>query len=187
MVLDGSRGPSATAIGEMAFSADGRRLAYAAERNGAWHVVVDGQLGEPFDSLFAGSLDFDTTGRRYAFVAWQDGLAVPVVGGIRRSAHDAVAQIGFSSDGRRFGYLARDAGGVRLSVDGVFGDEHDTITEFRFSPSSREVAYIARDAGLWGRQWRRPLWTLPRRTGFGLSGLRMIRSPLWRCMSKEKA
>ena len=149
VVLDGTRGPAANAIGEMTFSPDGRRLAYAAEKNGAWHVVVDGQLGESFDSLFAGTLAFDPTGHRYAFVALQDGRAVPVVNDIRGPAHEAVAQIGFSSDGRRFGYLARDADGVRLSVDEVFGDEHDTITEFRFSPSGRQVAYIARDAGLW--------------------------------------
>jgi len=58
-------------------SADGKRLAYAAKKNGKWFVVVDGQPGPEFDSIlrrvFASALmdeDSDTQPRRGVKALW---------------------------------------------------------------------------------------------------------------------
>lgn len=158
VVLDGVPGPPVAGVGDMVFSGDGGRLAYSAEREGAWRVVVDGRFGEPFDSLYAGTLTFDPTGRRVGFVAWDGGGAVPVIDGRREAPHQGVAYLGFSSDGEHVAYVARDASRVRLFVDGVPGPAHQAIGGYHIGSSPDGVAYLARDSAAWwlvrgGERW----------------------------------
>ena len=149
VVHDGRPGPVAQGIGAIALSTDGARLAYAALRDGAWQVVLNGAYSEPFDAIFSGSLTFDPSGRRMAFAAERDGRAVAVIDGRAGPGHDGIGQLTFSPDGWHVASVARDGVTARLVVDGTPGGEHDAISEFRFAPSRSATAYLARDGEGW--------------------------------------
>ena len=46
--MDGSAQPDADETGHLAFSPDGKHLAYAARRGAVWRMVLDGQEGPEF-------------------------------------------------------------------------------------------------------------------------------------------
>ncbi len=149
VVHDGRPGPAAQGIGGIALSPDGARLAYVALRDSAWHVVVDGAYGEPFDAVFSRSLTFDPSGRHVAFAAERDGRVAVVIDGSIGPGHDGMGDVTFSPDGWHVGYVARDGATARLIVDGNPGAEHDAISEFRFAPSGLATAYLALDGDAW--------------------------------------
>jgi hypothetical protein len=53
VVHDGREGKRYAAVGEMALSPDGSRVAHGALVSGKWHMVVDGVEGEGFDAVKA--------------------------------------------------------------------------------------------------------------------------------------
>lgn len=140
-------GPAWEGVGEIVWSAEGRRLAYAAERAGKWRVIVDGHAGGSFDALVGRSLQWSADGRRFAYVG-RRGAARFVVEGARQSeGYDGIAGLTFSADGAQLGYVARSGASVRLWINGVPGRAHAAITAFALSPRGRRAAYIALDQG----------------------------------------
>jgi hypothetical protein len=112
-------------------------------------MVIDDEFGDPFESLFEGSLRFDSTSRRLAFAAERAGRVMAVIDGRIGPSYDGVSAIQFSPGGGSVGYIARDGEGAHLVVDGSVRGDHETISEFRFSPSGRDVAYLFLDRGEW--------------------------------------
>ena len=116
-VVDGAEGKPYAQVfdGSIAFSPDGRRVAYMATRAAkgpAAVAVIDGQEGKPHDGVVPGTIRFSPDGRRVAYVAEK----LDVDGAVRRCA----------------------------VVDGVEGPPYDWLRHAPvFSPDGRHVAYVA--------------------------------------------
>jgi len=56
VTVDGQPGPAYDGIleGSLVFSADGKRVAYAAKKGAKWLVVIDGQPGPEYDDISCG-------------------------------------------------------------------------------------------------------------------------------------
>jgi hypothetical protein len=98
VVLDGRKiGAAYGSIAEpIAFSADGRRMAFVAKRGLAQLVVVDGKEERPYASIAPESLVFSPTGRDLVYVAAKDATRrVVVVSGVEGRELDTVGPRGF--------------------------------------------------------------------------------------------
>ena len=149
VVRDAQPGLPWDGVAAPVFSPDGARLAYAALDSGAWRVVVNDTAGERYDSLYTGSLRFDPTGRRLAYVAQRGDSAYAVVDGAHGPGWEAIAQLAFSADGARVGYLARSGPAAMLVVDGRALAPEERIAAFTLSPAGDGAAYAAMDGERW--------------------------------------
>ena len=149
VVRDGRPGREWDGVAELVFSPENGRLAYAALDGAAWRVVVDERPGEPFDSLVAGSLAFDATGRRFVYAAVRAGLVHAVIDGGTGPGYDAVGSLRFSPSGSRCAYVARRAGKEVLVADDLEGAPGDATPEFVFSSDAARLACVVRDDGGW--------------------------------------
>ena len=120
VVVDGRRiGAAYSDIADpIAFSADGRRMAFAARRGSAQLVVVDGKEERSYAGIMAESLVFSPTGRDLVYAVARDARKqVVVVSGVEGREFEAIGPRGlegslpqaawllFDSD-RSFRYLA---------------------------------------------------------------------------------
>lgn len=72
--------PAGLQLDRIAFSPDGRRVAYVARENGKSFVVADRRRGEPFDAILAWSNIFlRPGGREIVYAAVENGKAFIVV------------------------------------------------------------------------------------------------------------
>jgi Tol biopolymer transport system component len=97
VVVDGQRiGAEYSDMAEpFAFSADGRRMAFAARRGTAQFVVVDGKEERAYAGVMAESLLFSPTGRDLDYAAARDvRKQVVVVSGVEGREFDAVGPRG---------------------------------------------------------------------------------------------
>jgi hypothetical protein len=106
LALDHCAGEAYDGIGEIVFSPDGERLAYAAALASRWHVVVDGQRGPALRSVFAHTLRFDRDGAHVAYVAEVEGGARVFVDQTSGPLLDAVSDLQLPRQGA-VGYVAR--------------------------------------------------------------------------------
>jgi len=84
----------------LVFSPDGGRLAYGARTGKMWHVVVDGQEGEPLDFLgSATGIRFSPDGRRLAFAALSGSQWCVILDGRRQKAYENLGSFAFSPAG----------------------------------------------------------------------------------------
>lgn len=130
------------------FSPDGR-LAYLAKQAGKWHVVVEGQESETFESV--GDVYFSPDAKRVAFPAkkgltWSwivDGQAVG-------SFQDEITKKPvFSPDSKHFVFVAKSGGKESVFLDGRSVGTHDEVGLPVFSPDGSRLAYPAKS----GKQW----------------------------------
>jgi hypothetical protein len=156
-ILDGKPIPVVKTVSSLAFSADGRRLVFRADRTGAatgWtKVFVDGVPSAAFREV--DDLTLSPDGAHVAFSAeWSetDGGAVRrgvVHDGARKVWNSVVrGSLVFSADGKRFAYGAYTeptAAQPVLTVAVVDGEEGPrfagTLAELCFSPDGSHVAY----------------------------------------------
>jgi hypothetical protein len=89
------------------------RVAYPVNRTDGWHLVVDGQLGPPFERILR--IVFSPDGSRLAYVGLRKDRVIAVVDGKEEPAHDDIEGLRFSADSKRVAYLAID------TTDGVTG------------------------------------------------------------------
>jgi len=148
LVLDGSEGEPFDRIvrGSVVFSPDSRRVAYAAERQGKFLIVVDGAEGQWFDDIY--NPVFSPDGQHVAYVAGPVGSRSALVDGESISAKypDVGGGTGvvFSPDGQRLAYSVVAAPGKELAViDGREDPPYDNVGKIYFSPDSRRVLYTA--------------------------------------------
>ncbi len=86
------------------FSPNGRRIAYWAERDGKWHVVVDGKEIGVYERT--GDIVFSPDSRRLAFVAGREKDWRVVVDGAEGKPYPIVSHPIFSPDSRYLVYKA---------------------------------------------------------------------------------
>ena len=161
--VDGSLGPAFSDFSQQApptFSPTGGRIAYAAEIEGAWRMVVDQVPQLEFVPMPQPAV-FDRTGERIAFVAGSPPTVTPlhvVVDGIAQREYDtivvwevddpatgtarATSSLAFSPDGR-VGYVAQQGSSMFVVLDGAEGPRFDAIYGLVFSQEGGRVAYTA--------------------------------------------
>lgn len=158
-VVDGLPGPQYSKTGTPVFSADSKRVAYAAMRtplsgNYTHFVVVDGVEGKEYKWSGAPPAQpvFSLDGRHLAFIArtqpksWSERDFV-VVDDTEGEERTNIANLVFSPDGKRVAYLVGFKSAV--VVDGILGKTYDEIAFFGFSPDSRRFGYWAKSRGVW--------------------------------------
>jgi hypothetical protein len=148
LVTDGGRETvyPAWAIRALQFSADGKRLALAANGNPAG-VRVDGVVvGE---GRVVGELAFSPGGDRLMFSIQRNGVWVVEVDGREQpdpALPDAPHSLRFSPDGGRVAYAGRRGPGAKsVFVDGAEGGKYLRVAQgsLTFSPGGEWVAYAA--------------------------------------------
>ena len=98
----------------------GDRVAYPVKRDDGWHMVVDGQVGPPFEWII--QTTFSPDGSRLAYLGIRKDRVVAVVDGKEEPARDTVEALRFSADSKHVAYLAmntaKDVTG-QMVVDGA--------------------------------------------------------------------
>jgi Tol biopolymer transport system component len=152
LVIDDSEGEPFDRIvhGSVVFSPNSSRVAYAAERQGKFLIVVDGKVGRPFDDNY--NPVFSPDSRHVAYVGGKVGSRSAVVDDEIVSAKypDVGSGTGvvFSPDGQHLAYAALTAPGTEFVViDGKEDEPYDNVGKLYFSPDSRRVLYTAWRAG----------------------------------------
>lgn len=140
-VLDGVNGTAYDWVStEPAFSPDGRRLTYVAERDRKRFVVIGGREGEPFDDV-SEFPRFSADGR-VLYVAKRSGRVFVGVDA-NTSGFDEVAQ-SFITAGGRLVVVARRGTRWHAIVDGIDGKPYEeAIWTFAVSPDEGRIAYVA--------------------------------------------
>jgi WD40-like Beta Propeller Repeat len=152
LVLDGSEGEpfDRIVLGSVVFSPDSRRVAFAAERQGKFVVVVDGSEGPWFEDNY--NPVFSPDSRHVAYVGGPVGSRTAIVDGeiVSGKYPDVGGGTGvvFSPDGRRMAYAVVSAPNQEFVViDGREDPPFDSVGKVFFSPDSRRVLYTAFRAG----------------------------------------
>jgi hypothetical protein len=126
-------------------SPDGRHIAYVARGGHGVHVIVDGQPGPAFDTIWQDSIQFSQDGRHVAYVAGQGDKRLVVVDGRPGPAYD-----GIGMDGGQLDDTSRGCPAVRSDKQIVTEAGTGLLRSYPFfSLDSRRVAYIAQEAGKW--------------------------------------
>jgi hypothetical protein len=164
MVVDGKQqGPYAD-VDHPVFSPDGVHVAYAANQGGEhrtrfytvtggkWFVVVDGKLGEEFDSVGlttdevfpTASPVFSPDSRRMAYAAKENKRQFVVVDGKKQAEADSILGLRFSPDSRHLAYTATTNDRSTVVFDGrPQGDFDATGFDTAFSPDGSRFAFSA--------------------------------------------
>lgn len=147
------------------FSPDSRRLAYVGCRQAQeqvfqllgvtgpvkQRVVLDGEEGEKYDRIIAGSVVFSPDSRRLAYAAEKAGRFVVIVDHRESEAFEDIHNPVFSPDSRKVAFVAGKVGHRVGIVDGVTltGKYPDVGggTGMIFSPDSARLAYVACGSG----------------------------------------
>lgn len=144
--LDGVQSPlyDAVGVGAVAFSPDGSRLVYAAERRGSWVLVVNGRESREWDGI--GEVVFSPDSRRLAYAAESRGRWHVVVDGDVGPAWDGLLRgtLRFTGDGGRVVHVAERSGSVHVIIDGAVSPAYDGVGELMLSDDGEHVAYLAR-------------------------------------------
>ncbi len=142
----------------IAFSPDGRRVAWLVEPTGKSPVlIVDGVRQEAFPRVSHFPMTFSPDGNRIAYVAREGSDFMAVVDGKPSPPETVIlSPMLFSPDGRRTAYVARDRNHRQfVVVDGKPGPRHAEVRDPTFSPDGSALAYVARDgAQLWRKAYR---------------------------------
>ena len=128
------------------FSEDSSRLAYAAEIDAGWVVVVDGVASRPWTGI--GEILFGPD-HRLAYIAEDAGRWRVVLEGTLSPSFEAVMQgsLTFSPDGRRLAFVMAEGDGFRVVVDGEPGPFYQAIGALRFDQESKRLAYVVQREG----------------------------------------
>ena len=144
--LDDRAGPSYRGVGieALIWSPDSRRLAFPAERDDGWTVVVDGRELGVWDGI--GEIAWSPDSRRLVYSAQRGRTWRVVNDGREGPAFDALraGTLVYSPRGDRLAYIG-ERGDARMAViDGVIGPPCDGISNLVFSADGAVVAYVVR-------------------------------------------
>jgi Tol biopolymer transport system component len=148
LVVDGHEGETFDRIvhGSAVFSPDSRRLAYAAEREGKFRIVVDGKEGPHFDDIY--NPVFSADSQHIVYVGGKVGSRSALVDGEIISAQypDVGGGTGVvvSPDGKRLAYAAiTGPDAERMVIDGQEQPPFKNVGKLHFSPDGQRVVYTA--------------------------------------------
>ena len=152
LVVDGRAQEVFDEIDRVAWAPDGREVAYAARRGGAWRVVTGERSGEAYAEVEAPV--FAAHGTRVGYVARDPGRSVVVLDDrvIRESVSTATA-LTLSDDGTRAAWVYEDAGTFVIAVD---------RERYRYSTVVERTLRFSRD----GRHWAALVGSLAERRLF---------------------
>ena len=167
VVVDGKAGDKTYDMvpEELAFSADGRRLACDAEvrdldgPTGPERITGMDAQRPPAEFFHCLDLAFSPDGSRFAHVAGPGGARCVVVDGNTGPPYQSISSwsLKFSPDSKRFAYGAQilKPGYMKyvMVVDGKAGPGYDSMGEICFSPDSKHSAYRAAIYGLPSREF----------------------------------
>jgi WD40 repeat protein len=146
VVADGVRGELFEGIADqsLAFSSNGKHLAYVGTRPGVQCVVIDGKVHE-YRGVSKHGIVFSSDGEHYGWAAVRDSKHVVVVDGVERGPYDNVAPQGllFSPDGKRFAYGVTSGEKQLIITDGEEGPLFDLVGGLQFSANSQHAVYLA--------------------------------------------
>lgn len=144
--LDGQAGKPYRGVGieALAWSPDSRRLAFAAERDDGWTVVLDGRELGVWDGM--GEIVWSPDSRQIAYSAQRGDTWRVVRDGREHPVFDALrpGTLRYSPRGRRLAYIGERGGAQMAVIDGVVGPPCDGIAQLTFSADDAAVAYVAR-------------------------------------------
>jgi Tol biopolymer transport system component len=120
------------------WSPDGKRLAYAAMKEGSHYVVLDGKRSEPYGSVW--ELTWSPDGRTLVYSAKIDQDHFYVLDGKRGEPFDSVRDFTFSPDGKTYAYAANE-GTWMMVVGGRKGSEFASVGPPVFSPDGSTYGY----------------------------------------------
>jgi len=120
VIRDGRRGQEYDEVSHLTFSADGRSLAYEAQRGQARLLVLDNHEWPLNTQVVDGSFELSPDNRRLAMVGRVGGKWQVMVEGHPHQPFDFVFTdtLKFSPDSKRVGYLALKGGMLQVVVDG---------------------------------------------------------------------
>ncbi len=130
VLRDGKPGPEYDRIGAVAFSADGRTLAYEAIKGKQRVVVLDDQEWPLDADVVQGSITMSRDSKRLALVAYAKDKYQVMVDGRPDPPFDYVfpATLRFSPDSRHTGYLALKGKKLQVVVDGKVRERLDILS-----------------------------------------------------------
>ena len=128
------------------FSPDSKRVAFLALAGTKWVVVIDGTVGQPYNTYVKGSLAFSPDSARWLVAADSAGKRLLLVDGKPGKTYDDIINPHFSPDGKRVAYVARTGSQYFAVIDGVQSPAVDAIIDNRiiFTPDGKQTAYAAR-------------------------------------------
>lgn len=146
------------------FSADSKKIAFAAQRASRSYVVVNNVEGKDYDDLQIGTVVFSPDSKRLAFCARKGGEWRVFHDTGSFQAFEGVAEGSpiFSPDSQRLGYVALKQGKWKVMVDGQEYGTYDAVAEgtasfyssrlenaLVWSPDSKHLAYAAKNKSKW--------------------------------------
>jgi hypothetical protein len=138
VILDGKPQPACDNLGPLAFSPDGKRVAYAAvhkdSQKETWQVVANGKPGNSFDAIGHQTLLFSPDGRHLAYAAQTGAEWCVVLDGKSGPPYDGIGQVKFSPNSQLLAYVAK-----RKSTEAVLSEP--------LGPSVGPALPAARDSG----------------------------------------
>ena len=129
--VDGIPGPEYDDIAGLTFMVDGHHMAYEAQRDGKWLLVLDGKEW-PLDAEVAhGSIKVSPDYRRLALLGHFKGKWQAMVDGRPGPPFDFIWRetIQFTPDSEHVGYLALEGNKVAVVVDGKVRQRLDIMKE----------------------------------------------------------
>ena len=153
VIADGQKQKIYRNIGNLAFSPDGKRLAYAAEeRDGKWRLSLDGSEQKPYATIAAGTLRFSPDGKYVAYAAKAGEKWMIVVNNHEGKPYDGVSDMVFSPNGKYLASIVQmgttEMVVLNLLEKNLFQEQaiFDRIGggTLVFSPDSNRLGYVAR-------------------------------------------
>jgi len=136
---------------EIAFSDDGKHIAYIAEPGSFDDVAVIGGKASKvyggFDDIIPGTLALSPNGSRSAYSVKKSREQFVVLDGKDSKPYPRVGGAVFSPDSKHVAYQASSKGKLFNVVDGREGQPYDKLGMPQFSPDSATVAYWAEAGG----------------------------------------
>lgn len=130
-------------------SPDGQKIAYAISKGSGWAVVVNGQVGEAYDSLSA--VSFSPDSEHFAYTAKKNNQEIIVVDHQAGPSFDWTFEPKtFTPDSRFFIYKAKKDGKDIMMVNNWASRPYDEIYKANVSPDGSQLFLFARqDKELW--------------------------------------